>query len=101
MPAFTSDLHLAETGRRYIILPIRDRMFSRPQDILKDPYVREFLGQEGRAAYSESDLEAAIVEHVQHFLLDSVRDFFSRRVKIASLSMKNTSSSIWFSTTVF
>jgi predicted nuclease of restriction endonuclease-like (RecB) superfamily len=56
---------------------------SRLQDILKDPYVLEFLGLEGRATYSESDLEAAIVEHVQHFLLELGKGFlFEARQKL-------------------
>ena len=40
-----------------------------------EPYVLEFLGLEDRATYSESDLEAAIVEHVQHFLLELGKGF--------------------------
>jgi predicted nuclease of restriction endonuclease-like (RecB) superfamily len=55
---------------------------SRPQDILKEPYVLEFLGLENKAAYSESDLEAAIVENVQHFLLELGKGFlFEARQK--------------------
>jgi len=55
---------------------------SKPQDVLKDPYVLEFLGLEDRATYSESDLEAAIVEHVQHFLLELGKGFlFEARQK--------------------
>ena len=55
---------------------------SKPQDVLKEPYVLEFLGLEDRATYSESDLEAAIVEHVQHFLLELGKGFlFEARQK--------------------
>jgi predicted nuclease of restriction endonuclease-like (RecB) superfamily len=55
---------------------------SRPQDILKEPYVLEFLGLEGKHTYSESDFEAAIVEHVQHFLLELGKGFpFEARQK--------------------
>ena len=55
---------------------------SKPQDVLKEPYVLEFLGLESRATYSESDLEAAIVEHVQHFLLELGKGFlFEARQK--------------------
>jgi len=55
---------------------------SRPQDILKEPYVLEFLGLESKAVYSESDLEAAIVENVQHFLLELGKGFlFEARQK--------------------
>jgi predicted nuclease of restriction endonuclease-like (RecB) superfamily len=42
---------------------------TKPQDLLKDPYVLEFLGTEERARYSESDLESAIVTHIEKFLL--------------------------------
>jgi len=55
---------------------------SRPQDILKEPYVLEFLGLESKAVYSESDLEAAIVENVQRFLLELGKGFlFEARQK--------------------
>jgi predicted nuclease of restriction endonuclease-like (RecB) superfamily len=55
---------------------------SKPQDILKEPYVLEFLGLESKAVYSESDLEAAIVENVQHFLLELGKGFlFEARQK--------------------
>ena len=55
---------------------------SKPQDVFKEPYVLEFLGLEDRATYSESDLEAAIVEHVQHFLLELGKGFlFEARQK--------------------
>ena len=55
---------------------------STPQDLLKDPYVLEFLGIEQRASYSESDLETAIVDHVEHFLLELGKGFlFEARQK--------------------
>jgi predicted nuclease of restriction endonuclease-like (RecB) superfamily len=38
---------------------------ARPQDLLKEPYVLEFLGLEEKARYSESDLESAIVTHIE------------------------------------
>lgn len=55
---------------------------SRPQDLLKEPYVLEFLGLEEKASYSESDLEASIVDHVEHFLLELGKGFlFEARQK--------------------
>jgi predicted nuclease of restriction endonuclease-like (RecB) superfamily len=60
----------------------RGQDVSRPQDVLKEPYVLEFLGLEDRPTYSESDFEAAIVEHVQHFLLELGKGFlFEARQK--------------------
>lgn len=42
---------------------------------LRDPYVFEFLGLERRVVMSESDLERALVDHLQHFLFELGRDF--------------------------
>ena len=39
-------------------------------DLIKDPVVLELLGLEERPAYSESDLEGAIIDRLQHFLLE-------------------------------
>jgi predicted nuclease of restriction endonuclease-like (RecB) superfamily len=55
---------------------------AKPQDLLKDPYVLEFLGIEEKARYSESDLESAIVTHVEKFLLELGKGFlFESRQK--------------------
>ena len=43
--------------------------------LLKDPYVLQSLGLEERASYSESKLEAAIVDHVERFLLELGKRF--------------------------
>ncbi len=43
---------------------------SHPTDALKNPYVLEFLGLPNAAAYHESDLERAIITHLQRFLLE-------------------------------
>jgi predicted nuclease of restriction endonuclease-like (RecB) superfamily len=42
---------------------------------VRDPYVLEFLGLPERRAYSESDLEGALVDHLQEFLLELGGDF--------------------------
>ncbi|MBX7245523.1 MAG: PDDEXK nuclease domain-containing protein, partial [Candidatus Sumerlaeaceae bacterium] len=41
-----------------------------PADELKNPYVLEFLGLPDVAAFHESDLERAIITHLQRFLLE-------------------------------
>jgi len=46
------------------------QVINKPEDALKDPYVLEFLGLEERSFYSENDLEAAIISHLQKFLLE-------------------------------
>lgn len=40
------------------------------KEIIKDPMVLEFLGLKREAAYYEKDLEAAIITHLQDFLLE-------------------------------
>jgi predicted nuclease of restriction endonuclease-like (RecB) superfamily len=42
---------------------------------VRDPYVLEFLGLPQRQAYSEADLESALVDHLQEFLLELGGDF--------------------------
>ena len=43
---------------------------EKPSDVVKQPTVLEFLGLEERAAYSESDLESALIDKLQKFLLE-------------------------------
>ena len=45
-------------------------VIAKPQDIVKQPTVLEFLGLEEKAEYSESDLETAIINKLQKFLLE-------------------------------
>lgn len=40
------------------------------EDIIKQPTVLEFLGMEEKAKYSETDLETAIINKLQKFLLE-------------------------------
>jgi predicted nuclease of restriction endonuclease-like (RecB) superfamily len=55
---------------------------SRPSDLLKNPYVLEFLGLEEKPAYSEHDLETAIIDKLEHFLLELGKGFlFEARQK--------------------
>jgi predicted nuclease of restriction endonuclease-like (RecB) superfamily len=39
-------------------------------DVLRDPYILEFAGLAELPVYSESDLETALLDHVQRFLLE-------------------------------
>jgi len=46
---------------------------ARYEDIFKDPYILDFLGLKG--AYSEKDLEAAIIHNLEQFLTELGSDF--------------------------
>ena len=48
----------------------RERIPENPSEIIKDPMVLEFLGLERKAAYYEKNLESAIIDNLQNFLLE-------------------------------
>ena len=51
-------------------------------DVIKDPYVLEFLGLNHNEQHFESDLEKALITHIQKFLLELGRGFtFESRQK--------------------
>ena len=47
----------------------------KPTDVIRDPYVLEFLGLEGSKSFYESDLEQGLITHLQKFLLELGRGF--------------------------
>lgn len=54
----------------------------RPVDIIRDPYVFEFLGLTPAEALREKDLESALIDHLQAFLLELGHGFcFEARQK--------------------
>lgn len=58
------------------------QIVSRASDLLKEPLVLEFLGLSEQARFSESDLEAAIINQIEHFLLELGKGFlFEARQK--------------------
>ena len=58
-------LELAEKGQE----------IADPEDIVKDPYVFEFLGLPDKKPILESDLEKALVKQIEDFLLELGRGF--------------------------
>ena len=51
------------------------QVVERASDLIRDPMVLEFLGLEGNPVYSESDLETAIIDRLQRFLLELGKGF--------------------------
>ena len=47
----------------------------KPEDMLKEPFVLEFLGLDEKTSYSETDLEQAIINRLEHFLLEPGKGF--------------------------
>ncbi|MDE6341025.1 MAG: PDDEXK nuclease domain-containing protein [Muribaculaceae bacterium] len=48
----------------------RERIPQSPQEIVKDPMILEFLGIKKNAHFYETDLENALIDHLQEFLLE-------------------------------
>lgn len=61
-----------------------------PQQIIKDPYILEFTGLETKVKYSENDLEEALLNHLQEFLLELGNGFcFEARQKRISIESEH------------
>lgn len=56
-------------------LAVEGQTIEQTSDLVKDPYVLEFLGLPALAAYSETDLETRIIDHLQNFLLELGKGF--------------------------
>ena len=48
----------------------KGQIIEKSSDLVKDPYVLEFLGLEEKSGYSESELETRIIDNLQTFLLE-------------------------------
>ena len=58
------------------------QVVEKASDLIKNPLVLEFLGLEEKPAYSETELETAIIDRLQHFLLELGKGFlFEARQK--------------------
>lgn len=64
-----------ENKERVLELALNGNEIKEPSDIIKDPYVFEFLGIPDNKPVLESDLEKALVEHIEKFLLELGRGF--------------------------
>lgn len=71
-------------------LSSRGQIIDYPEDLIKQPYILEFLGLKEEAAYSESDLEGAIIDKIENFLLELGKGFlFEARQKRLSFAGDN------------
>jgi predicted nuclease of restriction endonuclease-like (RecB) superfamily len=63
-------------------LASQGQIIEAPRDAIKSPYILEFLELEERPHYSENDLETAIIDKLEHFLLELGKGFlFEARQK--------------------
>ncbi len=62
-------------GKRVSELARRGQQISSPADVLKDPFVLEFLDLKGKPLEQERDVEVAIIDRIQDFLLEMGKGF--------------------------
>jgi predicted nuclease of restriction endonuclease-like (RecB) superfamily len=68
----------------------KGQIIEKPGDLLKDPVVLEFLGLEEKTHYTENDLESAIIDKLETFLLDLGKGFlFEARQKRLMVEFDN------------
>ena len=60
---------------KVLALATKGNEIAKPEDIIRDPYVFEFLGLAEDKPFFESDLEAALVQQIEKFLLELGRGF--------------------------
>ena len=66
------------------------QVIDNPKNMFKTPYVLEFTGLEERPAYSETELEQALIDNLQKFLLELGKGFlFEARQKRFSFDEKS------------
>lgn len=63
------------TDKQKVLEKHRSGTGLNPSDVIKDPYVLEFLGLNDKPEYSESRVEQAIIDHLQQFLLEAGKGF--------------------------
>lgn len=75
-------LALSRDKTGIVKLARKGQLVEKPEDLLKEPLVLEFLGLSEQTRYSESDLETAIINQIEHFLLELGKGFlFEARQK--------------------
>jgi predicted nuclease of restriction endonuclease-like (RecB) superfamily len=60
---------------KVLALAVEGISMSRPEDMLKEPYVFEFIGVPENKPMLEKDLEAKLIRHIEDFLLELGRGF--------------------------
>jgi predicted nuclease of restriction endonuclease-like (RecB) superfamily len=75
-------LALSRDPNEILQLANQGQTIESPRDIIKSPYILEFLDLKERSNYSERDLETAIINKLENFLLELGKGFlFEARQK--------------------
>jgi predicted nuclease of restriction endonuclease-like (RecB) superfamily len=83
-------LSLSKDKKGVLKLASKGQQIVKPEDMVKDPYVLEFLGIHEKYRYSEKELEQKIIDNMQSFLLELGKGFsFVARQYRISLNNKH------------
>ena len=88
---FSYQRYLASRGNHDVVDDIAKREKSDdPKDVIKDPYVLDFLGLKADSSFYEKDLESALITHLNEFLLELGNGFaFVARQKRFDMDGRN------------
>lgn len=88
--ALYTRLALSRNKKQVAELATKGQIMETAKDVIKDPYVLEFLGLSEKSVYSESDLEQELIDKLEHFLLELGNGFtFVARQKRISAEEKH------------
>ena len=68
-------LVLSKNKEKVKELSIKGQIIEKAQDVIKDPYILEFLGLDEKSDYSENKLETEIINKLEMFLLELGKGF--------------------------
>lgn len=68
-------LSLSKNKDEILALSEKGQIIEKPLDLIKDPYVLEFLGLNDKSIYSENDLEQKLIDKLEQFLLELGKGF--------------------------
>ena len=68
-------LSLSRDKEGVLKLAQEGQIIEKPKDLIKDPYILEFLGLPELNQYSENELEEQIINKLEHFLLELEQGF--------------------------
>ena len=68
-------LVLSKNKEKVKELSVKGQIIEKAQDIIKDPYILEFLGLDEKSDYSENKLETEIINKLEMFLLELGKGF--------------------------
>ncbi|GAB1453400.1 PDDEXK nuclease domain-containing protein [Draconibacterium sp.] len=69
-------LALSRDKNKILELSQEGHVIQNSIDVIKDPFVLEFLAIEEKAEYSETELETAIINQIEKFMLELGKGFF-------------------------